>query len=488
MIQQPPRTSSRKIGTHAVVMGGSVAGLLAARVLTDHFEMVTLVERDCFPDGSDNRKGVPQGHHAHAVLAKGLMTVMQFFPDLGAALADGGAAMIDPANDMLWYAADGYRVRYPSGLVAPFMSRPFLESLLRSRILARSNLTCIQGYAVNGLVANDERTHITGIRIQGSTEHADEMHLMADLIVDATGRGSRSPKWLEELGYARPEETVIKIDAGYTSRIYRRTPDDLPGAKAALIFPTPPHNKRLGLLVPIEGNRWLVSLGGWLGDHAPTNEQGYLEFARSLPTLDIYNVITRAEPLTSFAVHKLPSNLRRRFEQLAHVPGGFVVVGDALCSFNPIYGQGMTVAALEAQMLDTCLREQCETGHDWLSFPQRYFRQVAKVIDIPWWLAASADFNYPEVEGHKAPGTDLINWYVRKVQRASTYDPEVCRMLRAVTNLMQPLSSLFAPRMMLRVLSGGRIGRGTATAHIRKTTVSQGTSEGTSPAKNIHST
>ena len=137
MIQQPLQTSSRKVGTHAVVMGGSVAGLLAARVLTDHFDMVTLVERDCFPDGSDNRKGVPQGQHAHALLAKGLVTVMQLFPDLGAALAAGGAAMLDPANDMLWYAAGGYRVRYPSGLVAPFMSRPFLESLLRTARFTR---------------------------------------------------------------------------------------------------------------------------------------------------------------------------------------------------------------------------------------------------------------------------------------------------------------------------------------------------------------
>jgi 2-polyprenyl-6-methoxyphenol hydroxylase-like FAD-dependent oxidoreductase len=248
MVPQHPQTSSHTLGRQAVVMGGSIAGLLAARVLADHFEMVTLVERDRFPDGSDHRKGVPQGQHAHALLAKGLMVVMQFFPDLGAALAAGGAAMLDPANDMLWYAAGGYRVRYPSGLVAPFMSRPFLESLIRSRVLARSNLTYIQGCDVRGLVASDDRTRITGVRIQCRTEGAGEESLMADLIVDAIGRGSRSPKWLEELGYARPEETVIKIDSGYTSRIYRRTPADLPGAKAALIFPTPPREKRLGLL------------------------------------------------------------------------------------------------------------------------------------------------------------------------------------------------------------------------------------------------
>lgn len=151
-----------------------------------------------------------------------------------------------------------------------------------------------------------------------------------------------------------------------------------------MIFPTPPHEKRLGLLVPIEGNRWLVSLGGWLGDHAPLDEEGYLGFARSLPTPYIYNVITRAEPLTDFVIHKLPSNLRRRFEKVTRLPDGYVVLGDALCSFNPIYGQGMTVAALEAQVLDACLREQCETRRDWHGFPQRYFRQVAKVIDIPW--------------------------------------------------------------------------------------------------------
>lgn len=442
---------------HAIVMGGSMAGLLAARILSDHFDRVTLIERDCFPEGAENRKGVPQGRHAHGLLAKGREIISRLFPDLIPAMTAGGASLLDIAADARWYHFGGFKVRFQSGFIGPFMSRPFLEWHVRQRVLALKNLSYIDECDVIALVATGDNSRITGVRITPRAEDAGPATLTADLVVDATGRGSQSPRWLEMLGYGRPEEEIIKVNAGYTSRIYKRRPGDLRDAKAVFILPTPPGEKRMGALFPIEGNRWLVSLGGWLGDHAPADEQGYLEFARSLPAPDIYNVIKQAEPLTDFAIHKFPGNLRRRYEKMAHFPEGYVVTGDAMCSFNPIYGQGMTVSALEAEALDTCLKER---RGDLRDLPRRFFKRAAKVVDVAWLLAAGEDFRYPEAEGVRPPGVNLINWYISKVHRLVTRDPEIYRAFLKVMNMTHPPTLMFDPRMVLRVikrsLTGGR--------------------------------
>lgn len=371
---------SSKHASHAVVVGGSMAGLLAARVLTDHFAKVTLIERDRFPDSVENRRGVPQGPHAHGLLAEGKKIMSRLFPDLAATLIEGGSVMVDLGAEMRWHHFGGYKVQFQSGLVGLSQSRPFLEWHVRRRVLALENLECLLECDARELVASSDHTRITGVKIQRRSTRGDE-RLDAHLVVDAMGRGSPSPKWIEWLGYPKPEETVIKIGVGYASRIYRRRPGDLQGDKLLIAFPTPPRETRMGALFPIEGDRWLLTLGGWVGDHPPADEEGFLEFARSLPAPDIYDFITRAEPLTGIVPYKFPSNLRRRYEDMVRLPEGYIVLGDALCSLNPIYAQGMTVSALEAAMLDQCLREQWRRRGDLIGFPRRFFRRVAKVVD-----------------------------------------------------------------------------------------------------------
>ena len=354
-----PDTQELSLGgcSHAIVMGGSIAGLLAARVLTDHFDRVTIVERDRFPESDQSRKGVPQGRHVHVLLAKGQEIISQLFPGIVSALHEKGSIPFDPAADMRWHHFGGFKDRRASGIAALSMSRPLLESEIRRRVLGLKNLTAIEGCDVEAPVASDDRARITGIGIHHRSGRTRET-LHADLIVDATGRGSQSPRWLESLGYTRPQESTIKVDVGYTSRTYRRNPGDLTGAKVVYALPTPPRERRMGGLFPIEGDRWLVTLGGWLGDHAPDDERGFLDFARSLPDPEICNFLTRSVPLTHFVVHKFPSNLRRHYETVPRWPEGYLVVGDAMCSFNPIYGQGMTVSALDALTLDACLKER----------------------------------------------------------------------------------------------------------------------------------
>jgi flavin-dependent dehydrogenase len=289
---------------------------------------------------------------------------------------------------------------------------------------------------------------VTGVEIEDRAHAGEREMLHADLVVDASGRGSASPKWLAEMGYRPPQETEIKVGVGYATRLYRRGPSDLNGAELIMIAPQPPHDKRSGFMFPIEEDRWIVSLGCWSGDYPPTDEAGYLEFARSLAAPDIYNLISRLEPISDILPYRFPSSLRRHYEKLTHFPVGYLVAGDAICSFNPVYGQGMTSATKQAVALDTLLAAQPERA----DLARLFFKEAAKVVDIPWQLAVGEDFRYPETQGPKAPGTDLINGYVSRLHQATHNDPVVYGAFLQVMNLMKPPTSLFHPKIVWRVL------------------------------------
>jgi len=222
-----------------------------------------------------------------------------------------------------------------------------------------------------------------------------------------------------------------------------------------IVTPDPPLHKRMGIILPMEDDRWNVTLAGWAGDHAPANEAGFLEYARSLPAPDVYDMITRLEPLTDIFTHKFPSSLRRHYEKLTRFPEGYLVMGDAISSFNPVYAQGMTSAAMQAVALDEFLTERGSLVGLWKVF----FQRAAKIVDLPWQLAVGEDFRFPETQGKKAFGTGLINAYVAKVHRATHRDPVVHGAFLKVLNLMAPPASLFHPRILRRVLCGGRNAR-----------------------------
>jgi 2-polyprenyl-6-methoxyphenol hydroxylase-like FAD-dependent oxidoreductase len=439
-------TTTSKKGKHAVVIGASMAGLLATRALSDAFEKVTILERDTF--SSEARKGVPQGRHAHGLLATGWQVMTEFFPRFEQELIREGAEIGDSTGDGLWFQNGGYLIQTQSKLRAALMSRPRLESKVRARVLSLANVIAKDHCDVLGLITNDDKSCVTGVRIQKRDQGRGEESLYADLVVDATGRGSRSPAWLEQLGYAKPECSEIKINMHYASRSYRRSENDLNGNTHLIVAPNAPYQKRGGVLLAQEDNRWIVTLIGMVGENVPTDEGGFLEFARSLPTPDLYNVLSKAEPLSDITPYAFPASLRRHYEKLSRFPEGYLVFGDALCSFNPIYGQGMTTAALETKALHRCL----EKGLAGLA--KRFFKESAKVIDTPWTLAAGADFGFPETEGKRPPQTNFINRYIGKLLSAAWHDPVLAVAFHRVSNLAASPGSLFAPNIVLRVLRG----------------------------------
>ncbi len=445
---------------HAIVMGGSMAGLLTARVLSNHFAQVTILERDPVVNFPEPRKGQPQARHLHGLLATGLQVMTRYFPDLPQALAENGAIMADFAETMQWYAYGGYRKRFKMGVRSSLMSRPLLEYLVRERVLALPNVTLVDSCGVLGLVTAVSGRQVTGVQVEYQDKQPEILN--ADLIVDCMGRGSRSPQWLKELGYQPAPESEVRVNVGYATRVYQRDPADPRGTDWILVTPEAPKENRFGGIFPIEGNRWICSMGGWLGDHAPLDEANFLEFARSLPAPDIYNIISKAKPLSDIIPHKFPFSLRRHYEKLKQFPAGYLVLGDAISSFNPTYGQGMTSAALQAAELDALLGK----GQSLDGLALAFFKRVGKVVDIPWQLAVGEDFRFPQTTGPKPPGTDFINRYVAKVHRATLHDEVVGEAFLKVMNLMAPPPSLFHPRIMWRVLRGKRPSE-TATSNLQ---------------------
>ncbi|MBW7883725.1 MAG: FAD-dependent monooxygenase [Caldilineaceae bacterium] len=438
------------MGRHAIIIGGSMAGLLTARVLSEHFARVTILERDPVDDVPEARKGQPQTRHLHALLARGLEIMTRYFPDLPEALAANGAIVGDLGDLVRWYTFGGYRLQRKTGLVGASMSRPLLEWLVRQRVLALPAVRLIDNCRVEGLVFDASQQRVAGLQIERRDQEQGLETMEADLVVDASGRGT-----LEAAGFGRPLESTVKVGVGYATRLYRRKPSNVEETEFFIVTGEPPHDKRSGLIFPIEGDRWICTLAGLAGDHPALDEEGFMAFARSLAAPDIYNQLVKLEPVSDIVGHKLPSSLRRHYEKMRTFPKGYLVLGDAICSFNPIYGQGMTSAAMQAEALDTLLRERPSTAMDGLA--KEFFQRAARIVDIPWQLAVGADFQYPETEGKKAMGTDLINAYVTKVHRATQHDPVVYQEFLKVMNLIQPPASLFHPRIVGRVLRPRRI-------------------------------
>ncbi len=429
---------------HAVVIGASMAGLATARVLADHFDAVTVLDRDQLPAGSDPRKGVPQGRHAHALLAGGARTIAELFPGIMEELVEGGAVLLE-FDDGRWHQAGGYRAQCLIERKVISASRPYLEGTIRRRVSQLVDVRIERGVGVDGLVC--ERDRITGVRIAGEAPQVVD----ADLVVDCSGRSSQATRWLEGVGFPAPRVVEVRCQMQYATRILRRSASDLDAA-FAVIIESPPHGKRAAFLMPIEGDRWIATVTAGYGAEAPTDEAGFAAAAAALPSPELHEALTAAEPLSPLLTHRLASSQRRRFEKQRRVPAGFLALGDSICSFNPVYGQGMSSAVLQAAELGACLQQHPNDRR----LVRAFYRRAAKVIANPWAIAVGADFAYPETTGPKPAGTDLVNRYMKRVLLAAQVSAEVNTAMIRVQNLLAPPTSLLRPSMMRAVRSAAR--------------------------------
>jgi 2-polyprenyl-6-methoxyphenol hydroxylase-like FAD-dependent oxidoreductase len=387
------------------------------------------------------------------LLRAGLDALDRLFPGFGPELESAGAVPVEPPREMPWLNGAGWSGRFATGIGFLSSSRELTESLVRARLRAVSNVKFTTRTEVVGLLHNRER--VSGVRVRardGSRpESSQATELLADLVVDASGRMSRTPEWLEEDGYARPREVIINSHLGYASRIFRR-PSGLDW-KGLLIGSTPDVPRGAGVL-PIEGDRWIVTLGGYgRASHPPIDEAGYNGFIRSLRSQVLFQALREAEPLSSIYGYARTENIRRHYEQLKRWPDRLVVVGDATCCFNPIYGQGMSIAGLSALAVDRCLRESLGGLQNGIAFSAQ--RVIARVCNDAWLLATGEDLRYATTEGGRGSTRPLdraMNRYFNRVILRSNHDLVVGRSLTRVMHLLDPPTALFQPAVMARVL------------------------------------
>jgi flavin-dependent dehydrogenase len=436
-----------QVGKRAVVLGGSMAGLLAARVLADAYGEVVVVDRDTLTGVGDARRGVPQGRHAHALLARGAQILEELFPGLIRELVGAGMPLLD-MGEMHWHLEGQRLANFHTGLNAVSVARPNLEKHVRARVSSIPNVTFAEETDVTGLETTPDKSQVTGVRIHDRASGSERI-LTADLVVHTLGRGERMSAWLSELGYQNPEKEEVKIGLAYTTCEFllpsRPLENDL--SIISLATPMSPHGAFFGR---VGGDRHQLSLTSMLCEPPSADIEGVLECAKSLPVPDIYEAIREGEPCTEPVTIRFPHSVRHRYERLTRFPGRLLVMGDGVCSFNPVYGQGMTVAALEALVLRRHLRR----GKPPMARP--FFRGIAKVIDAPWSIAGGGDLAWPGVEGRRTRSTNRMNAYFGRVMFGMMFDGRITNSFMRVAGLVDHPRTLYYPRTFYRVLKQSR--------------------------------
>jgi 2-polyprenyl-6-methoxyphenol hydroxylase-like FAD-dependent oxidoreductase len=450
-----------KIGQHAVVLGGSMAGLLAARVLADFYRTVTVVDRDELGDDPAPRRGVPQGRHIHALLPRGAQAMGELFPGLLEELVAVGVPVWDDGDlSKIDFSVGGHRfvrsgrARDSKTIVFYFPSRPLLECHVRRRLRTDANVTMLPGHDVTELTSTAQRDCVTGVRLV--SRDGEDTSVTADLVIDATGRGSRMPVFLDNLGYGRPVEDEVVVRLVYVSQVLRIPPGVL-REHIVVAFPEPGRHTLMALC-RYENGISMLTVGGMLGEEPPADSVGMASFAEKFAPAYAVTALRAAEPVGDISRYRVPSNRWRRYDKMTRFPKGLLVCGDAICSFNPIYGQGMTVAALDALALRDCLQRG---EHD---LSRRFFRSSAKVVGVAWQMAAGSDLAFPEVEGPRSRSMRLTNLYTERVLAAAESDPFVAnRFLRTMSFVDAP-TALLHPSVLRRVATANHRQRHLKTA------------------------
>ena len=442
---------SNSIGKQAVVIGAGIAGLVAARVLADYFDRVLVLERDMLPGVPDHRPGTPQSRHTHTLLSGGMQALRGLFPELERQLIESGSIILDVGLDLRSERPDYNPFpQRKTDVVSYSASRPLIEHCLQKSTRQQSNIAFNGGQRVVSLATTADGKAVTGVRSEAAGQGIHTV--AADLVVDASGRGALTLDLLKSLGYAAPLETAIGMDMGYTS-IRFAVPDDAPaGWKAVSTGANPPHSSRAAWLWPIEGRQWLLTLLGMRGQKPPGDWGAAQDFLRSLRTRTIHDAVSRAERVDGIHRFALPSSVMRHFERLQAFPRRLLPIGDAICRFNPFFGQGITVAALEALHLQRLLRERVGESDSMADLAAPYFAGVQDLLTEPW-STALLDLVYPDIVGDRPANFGATLKYGASVRRLAANDSQLHKLLLEVQHMLKPSSALRSPEIEQRVLA-----------------------------------
>ena len=434
--------------THAVVLGGGLAGVLAASVLVRHFDEVTVVERDKLPEGPSPRSGVPQARHAHLLMSGGARAIESLLPGTLDALFAAGAHRIGVPNDLVSLSAQGWVPRFPEMQFIVTCSRSLLDWVVRSQALRDNKISVLTGTEPVSLLGSSDA--VTGVLVEDRISR-EQVSLEADLVVDATGRGSRLTAWLAEFGLPAVESESVDSGLAYATRIFRAPPTAATGFPLVNVQANPrdPFPGCTATLLPIEDGKWLVTLSGTRGGEPSTDPSEFVPFARSVRDPVVGELIASAEPLSPVYGSHSTANRRMFFERLKSWPSGVLALGDSVATYNPVYGHGMSIAAQSAQVLDSGLASGLSA--------QQIQRGIGKVVDGAWAMATNQDILYPGAVGKPLPPVGrVLQRYVDRLVRTATTEPPVTRAFLEAFTLSAPMANLLSPRMVWATLRGPR--------------------------------
>ncbi|MDY0885787.1 NAD(P)/FAD-dependent oxidoreductase [Dongia soli] len=438
------------IGQQAVVVGAGMGGLAAAMALANHFEQVIVLERDELPPGPKPRTGTPQDKQLHGLLAGGLRALGALLPGIVDDLRRAGAVRINAGRDIRYEFPDCDPMPKPDRDYDMYLlTRPLLEFTVRQRVAQKGNVIFRQNCRVLDILPASAGNDASGVRYE--TDDHMQHRLTADLVVDASSSGTLTRDFLRSSGRMLPEETVIGVDIGYATAIYTLPKDAMPDWKAVITLPVAPDSSRSGYFFRMENGRWILGLNGRHDDKPPADPEGFLEYVRSLRTPTIYNVIKQAKLEGKIQRFGLQQSIWRHFDRLGAFPRGLLPIGDAICRFNPIYGQGMSVACQEAQLLDELLRDRARDADPLDGLGEAFFKAAQPLIQAPWDMSAVPDFIYPGTRGERPADFDDAIAYSSGLYRVAFRDPVVRRLILEVQQLLQPPSILHEPALMQRV-------------------------------------
>jgi 2-polyprenyl-6-methoxyphenol hydroxylase-like FAD-dependent oxidoreductase len=434
-----------QLGERAVVLGGGMAGLAAARVLSDKYADVVIVDRDELIGVTTYRNGVPHGRHAHGLVAKGHAIYEGLFPGLTESMRLDGVRPGDFNAAIQWYFGGKQLAQSDSGLACLPCGRPALELGVRKHVQAIPNVRFLERHDIVSLETTPDKKRVIGARIQRREQGSKPETLLADLVLDITGRGSRMPAWLTELGYEAPAEDKVKVDLAYTSRHFRLKRDPFTKDIAIIAAATPSYPRGAFFYPMPDGETVELSLTGILGDYPPTDPEGFLAYTKSLPIPEFYDYVHDAEPADDAVRFMFPASVWRRYDQLTRFPDGLLVTGDAVCSFNPIYAQGMTVAGMETLTLRKHLDSPALNALE-------FFAEISGQIASPWEFSATADLGYAGVEGQRTDQINMINQFITGLQAAAVHDPVLTDAFLRVAGLVDEPMALMNPDIQQRVM------------------------------------
>jgi 2-polyprenyl-6-methoxyphenol hydroxylase-like FAD-dependent oxidoreductase len=439
--------------TRAVIAGGSLAGLVAAKALSKTFDKIDIYEADQEPKQIAPRKGVPQGQHVHGLLKGGADALTALFPELPEMLMAHGAASADFCNDVKWYINKRFMPRFKGSIPIHFQSRPLLEHCLREAVSKLENIELHYGHKVTDYQLDETGKRLTGVTI--SNAEGTHTHEGADLVVEATGRGSGLTKWLQKNGFADVEVLNTTVNLGYASCFLKLSEDKTRDWSSLLIYPTGPSEVRGCTLVGVENNIWLLTLAGYHNDHPPADREGFLQYAKALPRPEVFEAIQDAEFLSDIKLHKFPSSQHRRYFKDRNFPLGLIPVGDTNISLNPLFGQGMSVAILSAAALGLLAHQTNFKNQQSLKkLSRKYEASLNRIIATPWDLAMGQDFKYPQTKGKKPFGLELKNIFKNLILSSGSSD--VIESFFKVVHLVEKEWIFYQPVRALKVLLTAR--------------------------------